>query len=78
VPYIRKARRDAVHEGGAITYGELNYELTTRILEFLSSHPTYEEFQAVIGLLECMKQEFYRRMVAPYEDKKKEENGDVF
>jgi hypothetical protein len=78
VPYIRKDRRDAVHEGGAITYGELNYELTTRILEFLPYSPRYEDFQSVIGLLECMKQEFYRRLVAPYEDKKKEENGDVF
>jgi len=31
-----------------------------------------------MGVLECIKQEFYRRAVAPYEDKKKEENGDVY
>jgi hypothetical protein len=27
--------------------------------------------------LECCKLEIYRRLVAPYEDKKKDENGDV-
>ena len=39
---------------------------------------SYHAYNEIIGVLECVKQEFYRRMVAPYEDKKCEENGDVF
>jgi len=30
------------------------------------------------GVLENVKQEMYRRLAAPYEDKKAEENGDVY
>lgn len=30
-----------------------------------------------ISAIECAKLEFYRRIVAPYEDKKIKENGDV-
>ena len=37
----------------------------------------YEDYASVIGALECAKQELYRRLVAPYEDKKIKENGDV-
>ena len=30
-----------------------------------------------MGVLECIKSEWYRRQVGPYEDKKIRENGDV-
>jgi hypothetical protein len=39
---------------------------------------TYTEYNALVGVLECVKQEFYRRAVSSYEDKKKEGNGDVY
>lgn len=32
----------------------------------------------ILGVLSCVQQEFYRRVVAPYEDQKCRENGDVF
>lgn len=32
----------------------------------------------LLGVFECVKLEFYRRIVAPYEDAKIAENGDVF
>ncbi len=35
-------------------------------------------FNAVVGALECAKLELYRRMVAPYENGKIAENGDVY
>lgn len=34
-------------------------------------------FCCAVGVLGCTLLEFYRRVVAPYEDKKREENGDV-
>ncbi len=56
--------------------GTLNY-IVTQIL--LSLHPvTYSDYNTLIGVLECCKLEFYRRAVATYEDKKIEENGDVY
>jgi hypothetical protein len=32
----------------------------------------------MIGVLECAKLELYRRVAAPYEDAKCEDNGDVY
>lgn len=55
--------------------GELNY-LVTSILK-KAYPPRYFNYNRAIGLLECIKQEFYRRDVAPYENLKKDENGDV-
>lgn len=56
--------------------GDMNYVIT-RLLDRV--YPSsYTSFNAAIGVLECVKQEFYRRKVAPYEDVKSEQNGDVF
>jgi len=38
---------------------------------------SYKVLNEVIGVLESVKQEFYRKVAAPYEDKKKVENGPV-
>jgi hypothetical protein len=38
---------------------------------------SYTEMQHVIGTLECVKMEMYRRMLSPYEDAKIAENGDI-
>jgi len=55
--------------------GELNYIITRMLKE---SYPLrYFNLNRAVGVLECAKLEFYRRVVAPYEDTKIEENGDV-
>ncbi len=55
--------------------GELNY-VVTRILKAV--YPLrYYHINKAIGVLECIKQEFYRRVAIPYEDQKIRENGDV-
>ncbi len=58
--------------------GEINY-LVTRILDsvFLE-HESYQRYERVIGLLECIKLEFSRRKLSLYEDRKITSNGDVF
>jgi len=59
--------------------GELNYVFTTLALLYLSgTDKKYADYNEIIGVLECVKQEFYRRAVTPYEDIKSEENGDVY
>jgi len=55
--------------------GNLNYLITKIMKE--TYEPKYFNYNRAIGLLECIKQEFYRRQVAPYEDTKIKENGDV-
>lgn len=58
--------------------GELNYVITKilhkLVQEWGRSYLTYNE---LIGVLDCVKQEFYRRQVIPYENEKIEQNGDV-
>jgi hypothetical protein len=55
--------------------GEINY-IVTRILKGVYP-PKYFNYNRAIGVLECIKLEFYRRMVGPYEDTKIKESGDV-
>ena len=73
--------------------GELNYALTRIINRFLGEAPHYEDYNAVMGVLArihyedynavmgvlaSMGHEIYRRRIAPCEDEKIDENGDVF
>ena len=87
MPYITPDKRqdleaitDALRDYLTVRPGDLNFVISTAVSEFLAEHgdPTYDVFNAAIGVLECAKLELYRRMVAPYEDKKKEANGDVY
>jgi hypothetical protein len=38
---------------------------------------SYSKIAIMTGILENIKQEFYRRAAAPYEDRKISQNGDV-
>jgi len=87
MPYIPQDRRRALEEGIAMGIaskialdskrdGELNYVIT-RLLSLLYQR-NYKDMNAALGVLEAVKQEFYRCVVAPYEQKKREENGDVY
>lgn len=59
--------------------GELNYVITQTALSYLEDRgESYATINEVIGALECAKLEFYRRLVAPYEDEKIKANGDVY
>ena len=58
------------------TVGDLNY-MITKIL--LATKPIkYTDYNALVGMLECCKLEFYRRAIAVYENEKIAENGDVY
>ena len=81
MPYIDTKTRRMLHETlRPSTVGELNYVLTKICIEYLSSKKEvhYADLNDIIGVLECCKQEFYRRVVVPYEDAKISENGDVY
>ena len=81
MPYIPAARRQVLDacEDFAVDVGELNYQLTKLVLDYLHRRPRkYENFNGAMGALESCKQELYRRAVAPYEDEKKIFAGDVY
>jgi hypothetical protein len=56
--------------------GQLNYVITRMIASFIGE-PSYTQINAVIGVLECVKLELYRRLAASYEDVKCYKNGDI-
>jgi len=84
MPYIKQERREALAWTDSefpATPGELAYIITRTLIEYAALNCPTENFQCItdlLGALEAAKLEFYRRVVAPYEDKKREENGDVY
>ena len=88
MPYIDSDDRQ--HYDGAIllivtrlsqrnfAIGDINY-VVTKILKGVIKHMgrSYARFNALIGVLECIKQEFYRRDVVKYESEKIAKNGDI-
>ena len=83
MPYITRAAKNSIHHWrdprGAETPGELNYKLTLQILAYWrGSRQNYQVINDIVGALEGCKAEFQRRVVAPYEDQKIKENGDVY
>lgn len=88
MPYIKQEYRISIEEelntlieamkfDGINGVGDCNYVIT-KLLQGVLQPKTYTDMNAVIGVLECAKMEFYRRAAAPYEDQKAGENGDVY
>ncbi len=87
MPYIKKEQRPELDAliNPLIVYmknlpesdqdGSLNYVIT-RILKSLYPKK-YFHVNRALGVLSAVTHEFYRRVIAPYEDTKISENGDV-
>lgn len=59
--------------------GELNFLITKIIKRYIDIKGlNYTSCNDVIGVLTACKDEFYRRVVVPYENAKIIENGDVY
>lgn len=81
MPYIQKVNRPYLDDGSELpsTPGELNYLITKLIINYVNLNEcTYQTINDVVGALEGAKLEFYRRVAAPYEDEKIQQNGDVY
>ncbi len=62
-----------------VTPGVLNYLITEVCQLYLQKKgESYRHYNDIVGVLDCVKQELYRRRIIPYEDKKIKENGDVY
>ncbi len=79
MPYIKPEDRKILADGAAPdNAGELNYTLTKILLNYLQKKgKSYGVINEIIGVVNCVGLEFYRRHAAPYEDEKIIENGDV-
>jgi hypothetical protein len=82
MPYVKMERRDALNkvvvamsEAGVKADGDLNYIL----YRFCKYHvtPSYNNFKNFCGELQQAATEIERRLLAPYEDSKISEHGDV-
>lgn len=69
---VEKFLEDSMDE----SLGDLNYVIS-RIVAGCIGEPSYSKIAMATGVLENVKQELYRRMAAPYEDRKILENGDI-
>ena len=80
MPYLSEQEKAVIDGGGTPgNAGELNYLLTQVVNEYvLLNGLRYQTLNDVVGALDGAKAEFQRRVVAPYEDIKCAENGDVF
>ena len=87
MPYVENKHRDQawedfIQEGYIPNAGTLNFLITTLCDEYLSGDTAapfnYGQINTVIGVLECAKHELYRRIAVPYEDYKRQKNGDVY
>lgn len=84
MPYIKPEDRQKFNDSAkdiadkATCAGDLNFALTVIIHSYIQKKGlNYANCNEVIGMIEACKTEFYRKVVAPYEDLKVDQNGDV-
>lgn len=82
MPYIKQEIRpgiDVVIDRVALdNEGELNYAITKLIHNYILDRKiNYSLLNSVMGVITCVGKEFYIRVVIPYEDHKRNENGKV-
>lgn len=83
MPYIKQEDREKftrmlLETPSIVGSGELNY-LFTKIYQIyiMQKGLNYQTLNDIKGVFGCCSDEFTRRVVNPYEDKKIAENGDV-
>ena len=82
MPYIPEKQRETLDPHikelslRLVSDGQMNYVITKLLIGFYGD--SYSEMNSALGVLDAVGKEYYRRVVAPYEDKKHGENGDVY
>jgi len=86
MPYIEPARRKLLEPAikrliislcdNRATEGDINYVIT-RILWTMYPAIGYDIMNTGLGIIEAVKLEYSRRLLAPYEEKKRDINGDI-
>jgi hypothetical protein len=85
MPYINQKERKVYEQVlvdmlnlPAMNPGQLNYVLTIICKEYMYKNGThYKTINDVIGVLNCVQHEMYRRVAVPYENDMMIINGDI-
>lgn len=80
MPYIKQEDRPEldklIDQFPKLDVGQLNYVFTRLAHSYIKAYGLrYHFLNAVVGVFDCAKAEFIRRIVSPYEDDKIAENG---
>jgi hypothetical protein len=80
MPYVTQETRTRLDAGGEPeTPGEVNYVLTRIVTSYVARKGlSYATINDLLGALTGAREEFYRRVAAPYEDDAIARNGDVY
>jgi hypothetical protein len=80
MPYIEKNKREELFDRDPETAGELQYLIAEMIQGYITDKGpyNYQTLNDVMGALAGAQMEFYRKVVAPYENKKEILNGSVY
>ena len=58
--------------------GDLNYAVTRLCKIYVNTKgEKYSTYNTLVGALECIKLELYRKQISIYEEKKENENGSI-
>lgn len=68
--------KDLTQEELLTIIGDINY-CFSRVATAVMGNVTYGKIALITGVLENIKQEFYRRVAEPYENMKIAQNGDI-
>lgn len=89
MPYIEQSKRDLLdNQITRLSFkieqaadkeleGPLNYTITKMIDQLYGPIDSYQKINDVVGVLNCVLMEFYSQQARPYEEQKKQQNGDV-
>ena len=80
MPYIDPDKRRLLREGiiKVKDGGSLQYMIAVMINDILGDNYSYKDLESMMGALAGAQMEFYRQVVAPYEDTKIKLNGGVY
>lgn len=84
MPYIAQSARERLTpylvdlERKVFSTSDLAYVVFYLLHRLYARRPGFATWAALRGTIDDQVDEFRRRVVAPYEDQKREENGDVF
>lgn len=81
MPYVKEKVKEVMGQGvPASNVGELNYAITKLAIRFVTTarEVNYETLNNTYGAMKLAAEEFKRRVIDPYEDRKISENGDVY
>jgi hypothetical protein len=87
MPYIKENRRENLYDGKYIKVeaienaGDIQYAIAEMVDFYLRYGPgkfNYQKCNDIMGALAGAQMEFYRKVVAPYEDEKILENGGLY